>query len=244
MLNACYSLDRKYILSSSYDRTIREWDCNTKTCIQIKTIDTKNDLANFVYNGTYHKNICSIMSNNMIGLRETNFSINDNASLDVISSTSSTSILKTEGVDVLEIDRDTGICLRTLRGHKHNALLAAYSPTGDRVICVYDDGSIKEWIFKYHVCNCVIKEKTDNVVAISYSKDGHQVIIVYRDGTVNEWDHITGTCTRSYIDKYREVNPSISVYGLYRLSASKNDIVEDNIVTNECYKRYTGYLLD
>ena len=74
------------------------------------------------------------------------------------------------------------------QGHLDAMNALVYSPDGERVITVADDGKIKVWDVHSGFCIATFTEHTSGVTACQFAKNGNVLFTASLDGSLRAWD--------------------------------------------------------
>ena len=246
--SAVYSPDGKRILSTSMDKTVKEWDALTCECIR-------------TYQGHSAPVISAVYSDD--GKRILSASYDDTIKeWDVLtgecirtyqnSSGVNSAVYSHDGKRILSASDDSTIkewdalkcdCIRTYQGHSESVKSAVYSDDGKRILSVSDDKTIKEW--DALTCDCIrtYQGHSESVKSAVYSDDGKKILSASDDKTIKEWNVLTGECIRTYQGHSESVISAVySDDGKRILSASCDDTIKEwDALTGECIRTYRGH---
>ena len=193
-----YSPDGQYIVSGSYDNTIKIW--NSKTGAFLYTLKGHNSTVESVCYSPDGQYIVSGSRDNMIkvwnsktgallhtlqGHSENVFSVCYSPDGNYIASASLDTTLKIW-------ESSTGRLIRTLTGNSYSGIYCIdYSPDGQYIV----SGSYKEikvWNSRTGALLHTLKGHSENVFSVCYSPDGQYIVSGSSDKTIKVWDSRTG----------------------------------------------------
>eukprot|EP00439_Symbiodinium_sp_Y106_P060171 s6127_g8.t2 len=91
--------------------------------------------------------------------------------------------------------RNDRLCLRTLRGHSHAVLSAAYAPDGDAVLTASVDGTARIWRGGETIQ--ILEGHGLGVFSAVFSVDSRLILTASWDRTAKIWEVASGTCLRT-----------------------------------------------
>lgn len=203
VVSTCFSPDGKYILSSSYDKTIILWDANSG--IRIRTFKGhKGFLLKAVFSPD-GKRIASASYDKTIRIWDikTGKSLHeytghtDNVYSVAFSPDGRNLVSASEDKTIRIWDLKTSECIKILRGHQKMVECAIYSPDGKYIASSSEDATIKIWDAKSGENLRTLTDHTAHVQSIDYSPDGLKLVSASRDSTVKIWDAISGKCIQT-----------------------------------------------
>ena len=80
----------------------------------------------------------------------------------------------------------------TLEGHNGNAMSAAFSADGKRIVGGSSDGTLKVWNARSGKETLTLDSQSGNVMSMAVSPDGKQIVSINPDGTLKVWDATIG----------------------------------------------------
>jgi WD40 repeat protein len=246
--SALYSTDGEKILSTSHDKTIKEWDSITgqylKTLVgHSKTVSSAeySPDGKKIISTSWDKTIkewdaitgqcMKTLSGHMHFVNSAVYSLDENKIL----SASWDKIIK-------EWDAKTGDCVKTLTGHENKVTCALYSPDGKKILSGSEDKTIKEWDAGTGECVKTLTGHSDIVTSAVYSLDGKKILSSSEDNTIKEWDAISGEFLRTLYGHKRGVTSSVYSPDAEKILSASNDhtIKEWDAGTGECVKTLSG----
>lgn len=85
------------------------------------------------------------------------------------------------------------------QGHFDSMNSLVYSPDGQRIVTVADDGKIKVWDTESGFCIVTFTEHTSGITACEFSKKGNVLFTSSLDGSIRAWDLIRYRNFRTFI---------------------------------------------
>jgi WD40 repeat protein len=83
----------------------------------------------------------------------------------------------------------TGKCLNTLKGHKNQVYVLAFSPDGRTLASAGADATIHLWNLETATCQAVLKRgHTAPIFALAFDQTGHLLATGSEDETIQLWD--------------------------------------------------------
>lgn len=247
--STCFSPDGNYILSSSYDGTIKLWDANTGLCKRTFK-EHKGHVLKALFSSD-GKRIISAGADSTIRTWNTLtgecLHVYKGHSGDVYSA-----IFSPDGKKILSASKDSTLriwevnteeCSKVLRGHKNMVECAVYSHKGKYIASASEDGTIKIWDAYSGGCLRTLSDHTAHVQSIEYSRDGLKLVSASRDSTVKIWDAVSKKCIhtlRGHSDIVQYAR--FSNDGKYIASASDDRTIRLwKVSTGECLNVLKGH---
>ncbi len=241
--SAVYSPDGQKILSASWDKTIKEWDVASGTCLQTYK-GYKSLVESELYGAEGYMGI-SLYEAIGEGDGESETSL-------PISSIVNSAVYNTNGQKILfaswdktieELDVASRTCLRTYQGHTHWVQSAIYSADSKKILSASMDRTIKEWDVAKGTCLRTYIGHTELVNSAVYNTDGQKILSASWDKTIKEWDVASGTCLQTYIGHSSLVNSAVySADGQKILSASHDKTIKEwDVASGTCLRIYIGH---
>jgi WD40 repeat protein len=190
--------DRKFI-SSSYDKTIKEWDIRSGECLKTFTADETFDVANSAIYSNDLTKVFTAHNDSKIRIwdAETGDFLKefgneeDQHSLMVYSIQMSPNgkllVSASEDSNIKIWDLATEKCLDTLKGHTQPINKITLNATGSRVLSTSRDKTIREWDLETGVCRQVLEGHFDSVTDVLYHPDLPFIYSSSLDNTIKKW---------------------------------------------------------
>lgn len=230
--SVAFSPDGKYILSGSYDKTVKLWDRRTGRMVRnfVGHTDWVSSVA-FSPDGKY---IISSSADKSIRL------------WDQISGRLIRQYLPVEGPCAVAISNDgnylaaggadkiiriwqlqTGEFLRSFVGHTNRINSIAFSPDSTLLLSGSTDNSIKLWNANTGLSIRDFVGHSNRVTSVAFSHDGKLILSGSDDKTIKSWDRETGKVIRSFVGHEGQVTSvAFSPDNQYILSGSYDRIVK------------------
>ncbi len=254
------SIDGKYLLSGSVDKTLKLWEIATGKCLRtfeghnglIQSVGLSSD-GKYALSGAAHDNnddntlkLWDVSTGECLrtfeghrdSVRSVSFSLDGKFAL----SGSSDKTIKLWNVKTRQ-------CLRTLVGHTDYIQSVGFSADGKYVLSASSDHTIKLWDIVTSKCLRTFTGHKDSVNSMSLSADGKYALTASTDKTIKLWnisDFAYGGSLRTFEGhKDRVTSVSFSADGKYGLSGSPDNTVKLwDIQTGKClhtFERLSGY---
>ena len=247
--SALYSPDGKKILSTSGDRTIKEWDAGTGECL--KTFAGHTDYVNRAVYSPDGKKILSASSDKTI--KEWNAETGQcvktlvghmgKVSSAVYSPDGKKILTASHDKTIKEWDAGTGQCVKTLTGHTWYVNSAVYSFDGQKILSASDDKTFKEWDATTGECLKTLPGESAGLTGAMYSPDGKKILSASYYNTIKEWDADTGVCLKTITGHTEWVTCAVySPDGKKILSASADRTIKEwDTASGVCVKTLVGH---
>ncbi len=195
-----YSPTEDQLASGSSDKTVRQWDAQTGTCLRILSGHT-----GFVWSVAYSPTGAQLASGSWDKtVRQWDAKTgtclhilsghSDNVSSVVYSPTGDQLASGSFDKTVRQWDAQTGTCLRILSDHTSIVLGVAYSPAGDQLVSRGEDDTVLKWDVKTGICLRTLSDYIDPVMNVVSSPTGDRLFFEGKDKTVRLWNLKTGQC--------------------------------------------------
>jgi len=244
-----FSLDGRFALSGSADKTLRLWDLATGQCLRI--LEGHTELVHSV----------AISADGRFALSGSN---DQYLRLWDLATGQCLRILQghTQWVDSVAISPDgrfglsgnsdntlrlwdlaTGQCLRTFGGHTDSVYSVAISPDGRFALSGSWDKTLRLWDLATGRCLRTLKGHTDWVNSVAISPDGRFALSGSEDKTLRLWDFAKGKHLRTLKGHTDWVNSvAISPDGRFALSGSRDKTLRLwDLATGQCLRTLQGH---
>ena len=196
-----FSLDGKFLASTSMDYTVKLWDIQTGKCL--KTLQGHQDWIWTVAFSPNGQTIASGGDDNTIRLwnidtEDCRVLESDSGWVWGVAFNPEGNIIASAGYDstIRLWSANTGKCLKILQGHGDAVWCVAFHPT-DRILASGSaDNTVKLWDLKTGDCVATLEGHTREVRSVAFGADGI-VISGSFDRTTKLWDFSTGKCLKT-----------------------------------------------
>jgi len=258
--SVAYSPDSRYVLSGSWDRTLRFWDIATGQCLRI--LEGHTDRVNSVAYSPKGQLVLSASNDQTLRLWDVAtgqclrvfkghlsyvnaVAFSPCGSFAVSGGGDTTSFISTDNTIRLW-ELATGRCLRTFEGHTHRANSLVYSPDGRFILSggshfIRGGEENMLWLWEVASGRCLYVFKADRVNCVAYSRDGRFVLSGRSDLCL--WDVATGQCLRTFEGHTDEINSvTFSPDDCFALSGGGDDTVRLwDVATGRCLRTFGGH---
>jgi WD40 repeat protein len=140
-------------------------------------------------------------------------------------------------------DTLTGQCLQTYSGHQNSVGAVAISPKGDWLVSGSDDGTIKRWDTLTGKCLQTYSGHQNSVGAVAISPEDNWLISGSGDKLLKRWDTYTGKCLKTYSGHEGWVwAVAMAPEGNWLVSDSADKTLKRwDTSTGKCLKTYSGH---
>lgn len=206
-----FSPGGKVLASSSYDRTVRLWDVETRHCLQVLRGHESGILAiafdpsgERLASGSFDDTIrvWSVQTGECLRVLQEH-----TGAIFALAFDPSGQRLVSGGHDqtIRVWDLQTRTCLKLLQGHSGVVWTLAISPDGRILASSSDDQTIRLWDLQTGHCLQTLCEHTNWVTSVLFSSNGQILLSSSYDRTIKLWDVETGRCIHTQtIDRLYE----------------------------------------
>jgi WD40 repeat protein len=204
IISVVFSPDGRYVLSGSWDNTIRLWDVTTGR--EIKTFSGHSNEVRSVAFNPDGRQVLSGSDDNTVKLWDVatgreirTFSGHEDAIYSVAFSPNGRQVLSGSNDNTVKLwDTATGREIRTFFGHSSYINSVVFSPNGKQVLSGSDDNTIKLWDATTGREIRTFSGHEDDIYSVAFSPNGRQVLSGSRDNTIKLWDVATGRRIRTF----------------------------------------------
>ncbi|KAL6798148.1 vegetative incompatibility protein HET-E-1 [Trichoderma sp. SZMC 28012] len=218
-----------YIITSSYDKTIKLWDTATGRCMATLVNESPVNAVSFSPDGrqlasaSYDKTIklwdaaIGSCTTTLTGHNDVINTITFRPDGQRLASASSDNTIKLW-------DTATGLCITTFKGHRQTVRTVTFRPDGRHLASTSVDGTVKLWDTATSHNLSATDGHSKKITAISFTPDGRWLASASEDCTVKLWNTETGRCIVTFKGHNRSVTAvSFTPDGHQLASASKYD---------------------
>lgn len=246
--SCAFSRDGKWVLSASWDRSVRIWEAESWKCHATFSHDTLVRHAAFspegvriaVVSGDTSIKIWDIDTARCV---QTLSGHTDWVRYCAFSSDGTKLISASEDHTMRLWDPLTGDCQRILSGHTDWVRACAFSPRGDRLVSVSEDQTVRVWDAENGECLFILRGHTDWVRSCSFSRHGQFLVSGSGDGTLRIWDVYTGECLHTFNNYNSRVRTcAFSPDDRWVAAGSDDGIVRIwDVESEECVRHLVGH---
>ena len=176
VIKTIFSEDGKFLVSSSWDGSIRFWDVTSGNCFM------KLDDGGYYYlEMPSGKKIEKKNRSNFISLSSDGKKLLTN--------------FTTHNIEIWDVPK--GYCVDTLKGHTDAVYAFHFSPDGNEIVSAGADNTVRIWDVSTGNCKNVLSNHTGTVWDVSYNRNGTKIVTASSDSTVRIWDLHQGICEKS-----------------------------------------------
>jgi len=243
------SPDGRFVLSGSWDETLRLWDLATGQCLRTLKGHTErvNSVAispdgRFALSGS-HDNTLRLWDLETGQCLRTLKGHTDYVTSVAISPDGRFGLSGSEEKTLRLWDLATGQCLRILEGHTSWVYSVAISPDGRFALSGSWDDTLRLWDLETGQCLRTFKGHTNWVDSVALTPDERFAISGSSDNTLRLWDLATGQCLRILEGHTESVDSvTISPDGRFALSGSLDNTLRLwDLATGQCLRTLKGH---
>ncbi|MGB3346188.1 MAG: tetratricopeptide repeat protein, partial [Candidatus Humimicrobiia bacterium] len=244
------SLDGRYAISSSSDRTLMLWDLTKKRHVHTYVGNKKNVEAVAISpDGKYVISGDDDMKLNKWDFKKKNiihtFEGHKGSIKDVHVTPDGKFAISGSDDNTLKLwDLKSCECIQTFKGHKESVESVAITPDGEYVISGSEDMTLKLWDLSNGECLRTFEGHQDSVKTVRITPDGKYSVSGSDDMTLKLWNLTSGMCVRTFEGHEGAVEGvAISPDGKYIVSCSSwdNTLKLWNISNAKCLKSFKGH---
>jgi len=255
------SSDNKFIISGSYDKTIKIWDVQTGECLKIlkghngriESIAISSD-NKFIVSGSGDGTIkiwdvktgrclktLKLHPIIYINFEEMRFYLNKPIAI----SSDNQFIISGSSTETIKIwDVQTGECLKTLEGNNDVYIFSVTISSDNKfIVSGSGDKTIKIWDVQTGECLKILKGHKDWVSSVVISSDNKFIISGSYDKTIKIWDVQTRECLKT-LEGHKDFIYSIAISSdnKFIVSGSGDKTIKIwDVQTGECLKTLEGH---
>ncbi|MEL6880251.1 MAG: NB-ARC domain-containing protein [Cyanobacteria bacterium J06607_10] len=239
---------RDWLVSSSFDKTVRLWDVQTGTCLRVFTGHTQ-----WIWGLALSPDsdlIASCGDDCTIRL----WDIATGQCVRVLTDHSNwvwAVAFSPDGKTLASASYDctvrlwtveTGKCKQVLRDHENSIWSLAFSPDGNTLASGGLDHTIRLWDMTTHICTQTLRGRTKEIRTLAFSPDGKTLVSGGFDGTLKRWEVETGRCVFTYLGHQVGVRAvAISPDGQTLVSGDRQGLRIWDLPRGHCLRSLTGY---
>ncbi len=145
-------------------------------------------------------------------------------------------------IEVVIASEDTATEVQRLEGHNKHVSMAAFSPDGDTLASVSEDGTVILWNWHTGQRRPTLRGHRDGILYVAYSPDGKTLATASRDRTVILWDAITGAKRATLNEHTGAVSAALfSADGNTLATASDDSMVMVREPTGKLVRKLKGH---
>jgi WD40 repeat protein/serine/threonine protein kinase len=247
--SVCLSRDSRFVLSASYDDTLKLWEVATGHCLRIFKGHTSS--VNSVCLSADNRFALSGSSDHTLKLWDITtgrclrtLAEHTDWVFSVCLSADSRFALSGSYDRTLKLwDITTGRCLRTLAGHTSPVNSVCLSADGRFALSGSHDRTVKLWEVATGRCLHTLTGHTDWISSVCLSADSRFALSGSRDQTLKLWEVATGRCLRTLTEHTSPVcSVCLSTDGRFALSGSHDRTAKIwEVATGRCLHTLKGY---
>lgn len=196
----CMNREGSFLVSGSWDRTIRIWDTHNGQCLRV--LHGHQDFLSSVCLTPDEKRIISGSGDGTVrvwnvqtGQCLQTWQAHDKPVATVACHPNGTIVASGSKDKTIRLwDLATHQCLHTLEGHQKVINSVCFQADGTRLVSGAWDNTVRIWDIATGQCLQVLEGHADDVKCVSVSTDGHKIFSASKDQTVRIWDAHSGQC--------------------------------------------------
>jgi WD40 repeat protein len=199
--SVAFSHDSRYIVSGSWDHTIKVWDTASGACMQTLGHGSGVWSVAFSYNsqhivsGSWDSTIK--VWNTASGAYMQTLEGHGGGVYSVAFSYDGRHIVSGSHDNTMKVwDTASGACMQTL-GHGGAVYSVAFSHDGRHIVSGSHDSTIKVWNTASGACMQTLEGHGSGVNSVAFSYDGQYIVSGSHDNTIKVWDTASGACTQT-----------------------------------------------
>ena len=250
------SPDGRYIVSGSWDKTLRVWELETGRCLhtlqeghwgEVLSVAVSPDGRHIVSSGKYEKTLrvwelgTGRFLHTLEGLTGSIKSV-------AVSPDGRYIVSASEDKTLRVWDFGTCRCLHTLQGYTDDVTSVAVSPDGRYIVQPREDKTLRVrdlrvWELETGRCIHTLQGHADRVCSVAVSPDGRHIVSGSEDKTLRVWDLVTGKCITTLPGHTGGVESvAVSPDGRHIVSGSYDKTLRVwDLVTGKCITTLPGH---
>jgi len=256
MICVTYSPDGGWILTGSYDKTVKLWHVESGTFLNLeghqgwvtgvtfspdgtRIASCSYDSSVKVWKITYDANgvamacVCEMTLQGRSRFEMTSVAYSPDGTRIVVGSLDTS---------VKVWDTKTGALTSTLEGHTRGVQSVAFSPDGTRIVSGSIDKTVRVWDAQAGTCTLTLSVHSAAVTSVAFSPDGTRIVSASDDETVRVFDTATGECKRTIQHSDSVMSVAFSPDGTRIVSGGEDKVLRvHNAETGECTMTLKGH---
>ncbi|EFH84643.1 protein kinase domain-containing protein [Ktedonobacter racemifer] len=241
--------DGRWLVSGSWDKTIRLWETSSGRCVRIfyghtapvESVSLSGD-GRWLVSGSNDKTIRLWETSSGRCVRTFYGHTSDVRSVNL----SGDGRWLVSGSDKGTIplrEISSWRCVRTFYGHTSSVVSVSLSDDGHWLASGSKDNTVRLWEVNSGRCVHIFKGHTSDVTSVSLSRDGRWLVSGSQDQTIRLWEVGSGRCIRTFYGHTSDVRSvSLSGDGRWLVSGSDNNTVRLREVSSwRCVRTFEGH---
>ncbi|KAF8578326.1 WD40 repeat-like protein [Ramaria rubella] len=199
--SVAFSSDGKYIVSGSWDTTVRVWDTETGQAVSVPFEGHSSWVTSVAFSPD-GKHIASGSDDKTIRVWDAETGQAVGASFDGHSGTVTSVAFSPNGKHIISGSWDTTICIwdvetgqavsAPFEGHSGWVTSVAFSPDGKYIVSGSDDETLRVWDAETGKASVSFEGHSNHITSVAFSPDGKYIASGSYDKTVRVWNADTG----------------------------------------------------
>ncbi len=243
------STDVRYLVSSSDDNSLRQWDLSTGECLR-EFIGHSSGVSScvlsadgrYMVSGSWDKSLRQWDLSTGECLREF---IDHQSSVTCCALSADGCYLVSGSNDrvLRQWDLSTGVCLHEFIGHTSAITSCTLSVDGRYLVSGSHDKTLRQWDMRTGECLREFIGHSERISSCTLSADGRYLVSGSFDKTLRQWDMSTGKCLREFMKHSHFVTScALSADGRYLVSGSGDKtLLQWDLSTGECLREFISH---